>query len=365
MHNHISRKINSQDIRDILKKDSLVKRDRTHYYIDDRLQGIFDTIEEMMNERKIYHYEREIEKFHRNAENIMFALKCVYRHGWYMDALEALYDIFFSDKNYNPNPGSGNLRVNYFTSSEKLFRMRYNDHSDELFKPSEMYHLPIGMNSYVGNSRYNDTGFPMLYLANSVYCAWIETGGKDLNKQNIAVFQPTDRIGYIDVLLHGDNVVISNFATLPLIVACNLPVLFGECKHIPEYIIPQLFMKCIIKARSTGKNIHGVRYISSHIIDDNLIYPNNKHIFERYINYAFPPRGIEYDENGTDCFLKKNFPIVSIESPSGQICHYNQGLEKDDSYSYTKKEIDSIRFRQSPKPFSSMLTYDSPYGALS
>ena len=38
-----------------------------------------------------------------------------------MDALDALYDVFFSDKNYNPNPGSGNLRVNYFTSSKKLF----------------------------------------------------------------------------------------------------------------------------------------------------------------------------------------------------------------------------------------------------
>lgn len=356
--------ITSEDIRHIIQKDFLIKRNSERYYIDLRLQDIFDNVKKLIESRGGRNWRQNIEDLEKNVDVIMFALKAVYRQGRLIEALDSLYDAYFSDSNFNPNPDSKNLRVNYFYSRKNLFRMRYNDNPDSLFLPSEMFHVPIGKSSFISNSRYNETGFPILYLSESIYCAWIETGAKELNKQNIAVFKPTSKLGYIDVLLYGDNYPIKRYGTLPLIIACNLPVIF-KGSHIPEYIIPQLLMHCIIKARGKGKGILGVRYISSHINnEERLLFPNNKHLFKHYINYAIPPFGNIYDDNGTDTLLQENFHLVSIESPSGKCQHYNEGLVKDSSYCYSKRELEDIKARLNRhKLTSQMLTCDSLYGA--
>lgn len=57
----------------------------------------------------------------------------------------------------------------------QLFRCRVGNPSNS-FSVKEMLHLPKSMRSKTGNYRFSIPGNPSLYLSNSSYCCWIETG---------------------------------------------------------------------------------------------------------------------------------------------------------------------------------------------
>ena len=54
------------------------------------------------------------------------------------------------------------------------------------FKAKDMLHLPKKMRSKSGNYRFSIPGNPSLYLSNSSYGCWIETGFPSDNEFNVS-----------------------------------------------------------------------------------------------------------------------------------------------------------------------------------
>ena len=57
----------------------------------------------------------------------------------------------------------------------QFFRARLSDDA-KAYKAKEMLHLPLSMRGKTGNYRFSIPGNPSMYLANSLYGCWIETG---------------------------------------------------------------------------------------------------------------------------------------------------------------------------------------------
>lgn len=76
---------------------------------------------------------------------------------------------------------------------------------------------------------------------------------------------------------------------IPLILASRLKVIHDKGKFVPEYIIPQLLMECIIKSRrdSDSEIIIGTRYESIHQSERDLIF-DNFYKDDLFLNYAIP-----------------------------------------------------------------------------
>ena len=63
----------------------------------------------------------------------------------------------------------------------------------------EMYHIPFELRYKVGNARFNIPGFPIFYLASSVYGCWEEMKRTDLDFANVALFKPTKDLIFLDL----------------------------------------------------------------------------------------------------------------------------------------------------------------------
>lgn len=67
----------------------------------------------------------------------------------------------------------------------QLFRCRTGGVASE-YGPADFLHLPRHLRSKTGSYRFSTPGAPCLYLANSSYCCWIETGFPDEVNFNVA-----------------------------------------------------------------------------------------------------------------------------------------------------------------------------------
>ncbi|MCM1054549.1 MAG: RES family NAD+ phosphorylase [Bacteroides sp.] len=107
-----------------------------------------------------------------------------------LESLRSYYDADLSKsntivKNLIKNIGDDPLAVNTLLNSSafpgckdeelQFFRCRIGDPSKS-FTAKEMLHLPKKMRARSGNYRFSIPGNPSLYLANSSYGCWVETG---------------------------------------------------------------------------------------------------------------------------------------------------------------------------------------------
>ena len=70
-------------------------------------------------------------------------------------------------------------------SELQLFRCRIGNPSDAC-TAKDMLHLPVKLRAKAGNYRFSIPGNPSLYLANSSYGCWIETGFPTENEFNVS-----------------------------------------------------------------------------------------------------------------------------------------------------------------------------------
>lgn len=117
---------------------------------------------------------RIIEKY---RSKILNAVKCYYR----ADIAKSNTIIHNLIKDVGENPFAVNTLNNSYAfpgphdKELQLFRCRLGDPS-KAFSAKEMLFLPEKMRAKAGNYRFSIPGNPSLYLANSSYGCWIETG---------------------------------------------------------------------------------------------------------------------------------------------------------------------------------------------
>ncbi|MCC5931691.1 MAG: hypothetical protein JJU28_20765 [Cyclobacteriaceae bacterium] len=154
----------------------------------------------------------------------------------------------------------------------KCYRVRKS--TENLNHVSEMFHVPFDKRHLIRSNRYSIPGFPTLYLANSVYVAYMELGELDFDNVYISKFIHRSGVQWSEYpdLFNLRNEYTSSrdlfIARWPLIMACSLKTAYPESDFKPEYILPQIILQWTKDRVSIGGNkrrVIGVTYSSSKI----------------------------------------------------------------------------------------------------
>lgn len=256
-----------------------------------RLSDIYEKLmsslkKDFFNERfgqipKGFHDLRQI------CDSIIDVVKLV-ESGERAEAYKALYNLYFCEDNRK------RLNLCKVKAETAFYRMRSAENYTQYTKNSkdEMYHIPFNLRHLIGNERYSITGFPTFYLSASVYGCWEECKRCNLDFSNVALFKSTSELTFLDMVLPNDekSVTYESLLGLPLILASRLKVIHKDGRFVPEYIIPQLAMECLIAARkeSVDGNLIGIRYESIHLDERDLIF-DKFYREDLFYNFAIPP----------------------------------------------------------------------------
>lgn len=180
------------------------------------------------------------------------------------------------------NIGEDPLAVNTLNKSDafagvqgseiQLFRCRVGNPSNG-FTVKDMLHLPKKMRSKSGNYRFSIPGNPSLYLANSSYGCWIETGFPAENDFNVSpvIMDGTQRIFNLAVSIrdfHALNEFEKNrvqcwLKLYMLTIATSYRVKENGRTFKSEYIISQSIM---MECKKLG--FDGIAYYSKRVYDE-------------------------------------------------------------------------------------------------
>lgn len=279
--------------KDLFKRIDSVKNSSSYKNINvsSRLTMIFNTLNEVLQEDGI-----DISILRPICNNLIDIVN-LSLSGKRNKAFSLLYSTYFEGNNI--------FRLNikdYNTRKKAFYRMR-NSQEYVQYEKDEMYHIPFEKSYLVGNERFSITGFPTLYLSSSIYGCWEETGRGNLEYANIAFFKNTQKISLISLVKPSQKIYVQNNSTLlalPLLLATSLEVTCPKEKFIPEYIVPQLLMECLIEYRSqnTTTDLVGIEYKSVHQNKRDLMFTESDKS-DIFINYAIPPYG--YQSKGGVC----------------------------------------------------------------
>ena len=154
----------------------------------------------------------------------------------------------------------------------QLFRGRIGDPSHS-FSAKDMLHFPFSMRAKSGNYRFSIPGNPSLYLANSSYGCWIETGFPADHIFNVApvlldgsqkVFNLAVSIRDIEELNGEESIKIHTWLKLLMLtIATSYMISEEERTFKSEYIISQAIM---MASKKLGYD--GVVYYSKRVSSD-------------------------------------------------------------------------------------------------
>lgn len=230
------------------------------------------------------------------------------------------------------------LGIMDYRSSENLNWYRLRELSEEERKnpkASYLFHPPFEKRGKVGNYRFSISGFPCLYLGDTIKTCWEENNQNTdnifacrltlpgdqsfLRPLNITIPKPfTEEIYVADNPLRNDAF---NFLiTFPILQLClfkvNLECIKDSFK--PEYIIPQLLLQFVRdnSDKCDGNFYNSVVYSSTRISDEkynhNLVLPVRK-----VLNWGYCPK------------LKKTIKITDPIKISSFDLDNLQKVEKD------------------------------------
>ncbi len=212
------------------------------------------------------------------------AFNCIemYFHGHFDKSREIIYNAFFNKSNRNRIL----LRYDNISSGTLFYRMRCNETHD-LYSPLEMFHIPFEKRSLTTNQRYSISGYPCLYLGNSVYGCWEELNRPDINMCNIVALDNVGKLTVIDLSLgnmHSGRFVEEDIYNMTLSLICSLKVNDRKSPFKPEYIIPQTLLSCMISRNDNFNQIYcdGIKYTSSLYGGERNLF-NNIGLFDNYV----------------------------------------------------------------------------------
>jgi hypothetical protein len=197
----------------------------------------------------------------------------------------------------------------------------------------DIFHVPFQERLKIKSDRYSIPGYPTLYLANSLYVAFMELGEFDFDNVYVSKFiykNGNQGKQYPDLLnLRNESFLTQDrfLARWPLVMACSLKVAFPEWDFKPEYIIPQIILQWTrdrIKIGADKKRIIGVSYSSS------KIPTHKKGYYGEFYNLAIPvERAFEqgYCNKLKDLF-ELTIPISFTEALNANIQAEQEGQVK-------------------------------------
>ncbi|ACA85193.1 RES domain-containing protein [Shewanella woodyi] len=217
------------------------------------------------------------------------------------------------------------------------------------YSRKDLFHIPFELNHLIGNNRFSLSGFPCLYMANSVYGAWEELNRPNIDKCFVSKFDLT-KLSFIDLSMVPSEITsrLKNHITFlkkqtkplpaeyvetfehllvdylyiwPAILCCSFKVK-NDSTFKPEYIFPQLFLEWLV---STEYSLYdGIRFLSTKSLAlDSHIDINAQSLAK---NYVIPAR--QYNSSG---FCSEYVNKIMLTEPVNYAFHTlfgNKGKEK-------------------------------------
>lgn len=187
----------------------------------------------------------------------------VIKYFWHdYEALETIRQLFFNSidgrvvsKEYISDVATGTPLYRMRTA-EKYEKHDYNG----------IYVISALNSNIAGALRYNASGQPCLYLAESLYLAWEELRRPDFHTTNFACFKPMKKLKVLDLTipckLNNIDALFRSYVAL----ACCAKAKDND-KHKWQYVIPNMFMQFLhynqFKCSDINHVIDGIKYISS------------------------------------------------------------------------------------------------------
>lgn len=264
------------------------------------------------------------------------------------------FEAYLQLKEMIENPET-NLKIHSILGEVNFYRVR-NGNTNSNFSKEDLFHIPFELTRKVSNQRYSISGFPSLYLSDSIYTCWEEMRRPDIDNLYCSRFELRKFISLLEIpnpqeeinryvsenkIIEGviGNGLDSLLINWPLYFACSIKVKYPHEPYKVEYVLPQLLLQYV---RSNIK-IDGIKYFSTNIDYDN---DNIKGTFN---NYVFPIK--TFDEKGYCNELKKMFSITEPESKKlNDISSATITLlyKHDNSESFAVEEIEIINGKSIP-----------------
>ena len=195
-----------------------------------------------------------------------------------------------------------------------LYRARVVNDCGNTIGINSMFHVPFENRNIITNNRFNISGYPCLYLGNSILACWEEMRKPNPDYMFISRYSLNEKVTkkvidirwneHVESSLEVDDDerkgwiqfnIIRFLNTIPLKIACSIPVHDLEASFKEEYVIPQiLLLSCI-----GNKYVDGIAYTSTRR-DEQISSDISLHH-----NYVFPVQKV--DDRGYCTTLASNF----------------------------------------------------------
>lgn len=158
-------------------------------------------------------------------------------------------------------------------TGSKWYRSRMVSGKERVFKANEMFHVPFEFVRNIGNNRFSISGYPCLYLSNTIWACWEEMKEPGMEDFCTSLLKPTREIELLDLRLPNvayNQEIEKVLCSLPLIIACSKEVEYPDAPFKPEYAIPQIVMLALVN----HPRFQGCSFTSTKKID-NFKWPDD------------------------------------------------------------------------------------------
>lgn len=153
------------------------------------------------------------------------------------------------------------------------YRSRIVEGRERVLKAKKMFHVPFELVRKIGNNRFSISGYPCLYLSNTIWACWEEMKEPAMEDFCTSLVMPTRDIELLDLRFPNtqyDQVFEDVLYTLPLIIACSVEVEYPDDPFKPEYVMPQIVMLALVN----HDRFEGCSFTSTKKID-NFDWPDD------------------------------------------------------------------------------------------
>lgn len=214
----------------------------------------------------------------------------LYSHAKLDDCIEKMCEILSHESFCAYRVGKGST----------WYRSRIVEGRERVLKAKKMFHVPFELVRKIGNNRFSISGYPCLYLSNTIWACWEEMKEPAMEDFCTSLVKPTRDIELLDLRFPNtqyDQVFEDVLYTLPLIIACSVEVEYPDDPFKPEYVMPQIVMLALVN----HERFEGCSFTSTKKID-NFDWPD-----DLLCNIAMPVKCV--NESGLCPKLSDSFLI--------------------------------------------------------
>lgn len=217
------------------------------------LNHSFDLLPTEDKPKKGFDFMRDVDALYQLVKEV---LSDSFRN-YHDDAFQKLKQFFEADECFYLN-----MLPKFLIKSAPLYRIRTG--SFDKTKDGELFHIPFEKRHLVDSRRYSVPGYPILYLAGSLFTAWCEMDKPELIGMSYAGFEFKEEECFIDLSYPYMPATLwewySLFVMYPLLMACMVRVKNPSAPFKPEYLMPQMMTKLV---REHGSMLRGIVYMSN------------------------------------------------------------------------------------------------------